>query len=327
MPPHVSFLCHCSTGRYDFPLLFSSGPTLALALQDYKPFAGVHGDTSSESKLVVWVRKLADLARSKDRDTRLQAAHMMKETFGTCDNAVLPKVQVSAVGVLLALVRQVDTAWACSAVALGALSELEQGLWRLGADAGGHREAAQLLARYLPEGFKAVAAIARIKEGTGESWGREETAVVEAVLVAVERTISIQPTSLRPLYHQIVKLAAQYLGHKAASTRQQCARVLAMTPSALPRDLEAASSVPAWQRLNDDVCLAAAHLLWHVDGLTPDGTQGPEPSQDSLPEYLRHVGRLPDGEILFESAHAHPLRRAQCMQQAAVRCLAAARTR
>ena len=28
-----------------------------------------------------------------------------------------------------------------------ALSALEQGLWRLGADAGGHREAAQLLGR------------------------------------------------------------------------------------------------------------------------------------------------------------------------------------
>ena len=276
---------------------------MALALQDYKPFAGDGGDGSSESKAVAWVRKLADLSRSKDRDTRLQAAMLMKQTFSTCNDSVLPKVQVSAVGVLLALVRQAGTAWACSAVALGALSELEHGLWRLGADAGGHREAAQLLGRYLPEGFKAVAAIARAKEGTGGVKGHAETAVAGAVLAAVERTLMLQPTSLRPLYHQVVKLATQYVGHKVASIREQCARVLAMTPSALPRDLEAASSLPPWQRLTDDVCLAASHLLWHLDGLTPDGTSGPEPSPDSLPEYLRHLGRLPAGEMRATSQH------------------------
>ena len=34
--------------------------------------------------------------------------------------------------------------WHASAMAIEALSELEQGLWRLGADAGGHRDAAQV---------------------------------------------------------------------------------------------------------------------------------------------------------------------------------------
>ena len=270
---------------------------MALALQDYRPFAGEGGDGSGEIKCVAWVRKLADMARSKDRDTRLQAAVLMKQTFCTCDIAVLPKVQVSAVGVLLALVRQANTAWACSAMAIAALSELEQGMWRLGADVGGHREAAQLLGRYLPEGFKAAAAVAT-KEGSGDAKGHGETAVVEALLAAVERTLSLQPTSLRPLYHQVVKLAAQYLGHDAPAMRQRCARVLAMTPAALPRDMETASSVPPWQRLSDDVCEAAAHLLWHTDGLTADGSAGPQPSADSLPEYLRHLTFLPSGEIL-----------------------------
>jgi len=140
------------------------GSTVALALEDYKPFADEGAESGGgESKTVVWVRKLADLARSKDRNTRLQAALLMKQTLSGCSGSVLPRIQVVAVGVLLALVRQANTAWACSAMAIGALSELEQGLWRLGADAGGHREAAQLLGRYLPEGFKAAAALTKAK--------------------------------------------------------------------------------------------------------------------------------------------------------------------
>ena len=57
---------------------------------------------------------LVDMARSKDRNTRLQAAVLMKQTFKGCCSSVLPKLQVVVVGVLLALVRQANTAFACS---------------------------------------------------------------------------------------------------------------------------------------------------------------------------------------------------------------------
>ena len=122
-----------------------SGAAIALALEDYKPYAGEGGD--GESKLVEWVRKLAEMARSKDRSTQLQAALLLRQTFRGCGLPALPRVQVAAVGVLLALVRQAERSWDCAAMAISALSALEQGLWRLGADAGGHREAAQLLGR------------------------------------------------------------------------------------------------------------------------------------------------------------------------------------
>ena len=79
--------------------------------------------------------------------TQLQAALLLRQTFRGCGLPALPRVQVAAVGVLLALVRQAERSWDCAAMAISALSALEQGLWRLGADAGGHREAAQLLGR------------------------------------------------------------------------------------------------------------------------------------------------------------------------------------
>jgi len=71
----------------------------------------------------------------------------MKQTFANCNGSALVRVQVVTVGVLLSLVRQASSACECAAAAIAALSELEHGLWLLGSDAGGHREAAQLLGR------------------------------------------------------------------------------------------------------------------------------------------------------------------------------------
>ena len=193
-------------------------------MQECKPWADEDGE--GERKTVQWLRKLADMARGKDRAARLQAALLMRQTFLNCSVAMLPRLQVVSVGVLLALVRQASTAWDCAAMALGALSALEQGLWRLGADAGGHREAAQLLGRYLPDGLKATAALAGAngsdEAGTGGSMrSSEEAAVVEAVLAAVESTLQQQPSALRPHYAHIVGIAAEHLGHPLAHLRHR----------------------------------------------------------------------------------------------------------
>jgi hypothetical protein len=296
------------------------GSTLCLALEDYKPFAfaddgGPH--EGGECSTVAWVRQLADMARSSDRASRMQAATLMRHTFKSCSE--LPRVQVVAVGVLLALVRQAGSAWECAAAAIAALSELEQGLWRLGADAGGHREAALLLGRYMPEGIKAASALAKARAGgDAAAAGREEAAIADAVLTAAYRTLLLQPSTLRPLYADVVAMSARHLGDDKATLRSVCARVLALTPAAVPRDALAASSTPPWQRLTDDLYLAATHLMWQLDGLGPDGSPAAQvlllsftcftgtkvqiltmreqpPDPHDVPPYLKSVARLPVG--------------------------------
>ena len=49
----------------------SSGSMVALALEDYKPFAE-EDSGGGEGKAVAWVKRLAEMARNKDRASRLQ---------------------------------------------------------------------------------------------------------------------------------------------------------------------------------------------------------------------------------------------------------------
>ena len=49
----------------------AAGYTVALALEDYKPFAE-DDSGGGEGKAVAWVKKLAEMARNKDRASRLQ---------------------------------------------------------------------------------------------------------------------------------------------------------------------------------------------------------------------------------------------------------------
>jgi len=102
-----------------------------------------------------------------------------------------------------------------------------------------------------------------------------------------------QPTALRPLYQQLTNLSAQYLTHEKRSVRICAARVLALTPAAVPRDVEGATSAPAWERLTDEVLGAAAHLLWRLDGLSPEGAPSAQGSLDTIAAYLRPVVCLP----------------------------------
>ena len=84
--------------------------------------------------------------------------------------------------------------------------------------------------RYLPEGIKAAAALGKARSSGGAGTGGV-VAVVEAVLTAAEETLLLQPTSLRPLYHQVLSLAAEHLGDASSpSLRELSARVLALTP-------------------------------------------------------------------------------------------------
>ena len=57
--------------RLSVTLLHAAGSTVALALEDYKPFAD-EDSGGGEGKAMAWVRKLAEMARSKDRASRLQ---------------------------------------------------------------------------------------------------------------------------------------------------------------------------------------------------------------------------------------------------------------
>jgi len=117
--------------------------------------------------------------------------------------------------------------------------------------------------------------------------------VVDALFTAAHRTLVHQPTALRPLYQQLTNLSAQYLTHEKRSVRICAARVLALTPAAVPRDVEGATSAPAWERLTDEVLGAAAHLLWRLDGLSPEGVPSAQGSLDTIAAYLRPVVCLP----------------------------------
>ncbi len=57
--------------RLSVTLLHAAGSTVALALEDYKPFAD-EDSGGGEGKAMAWMRKLAEMARSKDRASRLQ---------------------------------------------------------------------------------------------------------------------------------------------------------------------------------------------------------------------------------------------------------------
>ena len=57
--------------RLPLTLRRAAGSTVALALEDYKPFAE-EDNSGGEGKAVAWVKKLAEMARNKDRASRLQ---------------------------------------------------------------------------------------------------------------------------------------------------------------------------------------------------------------------------------------------------------------
>lgn len=74
----------------------------------------------------------------------------------TSSNPHLTVLQVVTVGVLVSLLRQAASFPAVAAAACGALSELYGQLVLVPGDAGGGREAANLLSRFLPEAIKAM---------------------------------------------------------------------------------------------------------------------------------------------------------------------------
>jgi hypothetical protein len=57
--------------RLSVTLRRAAGSTVALALEDYKPFAE-EDNSGGEGKAVAWVKTLAEMARNKDRASRLQ---------------------------------------------------------------------------------------------------------------------------------------------------------------------------------------------------------------------------------------------------------------
>lgn len=100
-------------------------------LRAHRPFAtdSDEGDDfpGSEAELLEWVKRCAELARSKDAASQCAAAVLLQETFADAPPTRTAKVQVAAVGVLLALVRNTTAPHACAA-AIRALGELHAAL-------------------------------------------------------------------------------------------------------------------------------------------------------------------------------------------------------
>ena len=66
---------------------------------------------------------------------------------------------------------------------------------------------------------------------------------------------------------------ASLLAHEKAGVRRAAALALALSPAAAPRDLYSSNGA-AWQALVKALMDVASRLLWHLDGLSDDGSPG-----------------------------------------------------
>ncbi|KAJ1487673.1 hypothetical protein T484DRAFT_1786010 [Baffinella frigidus] len=216
----------------------------------------------------------------------------MEETFAGCPPLRVSKLQVACTGVLLALVRQPAAPHACAA-AMKALAQLHVCLMQVPAEAGGHTDAAALLGRLMTELLKAMGAVGRKSGGVKGVGGAGAAVVLVAGAEVVARALRVQPTAMRPHCKQVTTLMAGLLAHEKAGVRRAAALALALSPAAAPRDLYSSNGV-AWQALVKSLMDVASRLLWHLDGLSDDGSPAPIAPIELIAADFRQLASLPE---------------------------------
>jgi hypothetical protein len=240
-----------------------------------------------------WVRGCADLARSKDAAERWKGVKLLEQAFADCSKESMAQVQVASIGVLISLLNPGEPAGIRSS-ACQALSELHAAVARIPAQSGGNKDAAILLGRFIPEVIKICYA------GSAEGNVGADAEATRSALGAARRCTTAHPAAMRPYCLQLIGASLRLLSHPDAGVRHDASMALSVLPAAAPKDASLVEggkpTGPLWQTLVSGLVQACSCLLWHVDGIRPDGSSSPSPGVEGVSHPdLRQVATLPGG--------------------------------